>query len=57
MPRANKSATSKSGAGVGGPPASKLADVILPMQDPYMSQIINGTKNYEFRKYCLKPGV
>lgn len=22
-----------------------------------MSQIINGTKNHEFRKYCLKPGV
>ncbi|RMZ81022.1 hypothetical protein DV738_g2409, partial [Chaetothyriales sp. CBS 135597] len=32
-------------------------DVILPMQDPYMSQIINGTKNYEFRKYCLKPSI
>ncbi|GAB1319263.1 hypothetical protein MFIFM68171_09473 [Madurella fahalii] len=30
-------------------------DVILPMQDSYMSQIVNGTKNYEFRKYCLKP--
>ncbi|VBB79664.1 Putative protein of unknown function [Podospora comata] len=27
------------------------------MQNPYMSQIINGTKNYEFRKYCLKPSV
>ncbi|KAK4665514.1 hypothetical protein QC763_000480 [Podospora pseudopauciseta] len=27
------------------------------MQDPYMSQIINGTKNYEFREYCLKPSV
>ena len=40
------------------PHASRLAsDVILPMQDPYMSQIINGTKNYEFRKYCLKPDV
>ncbi len=33
------------------------SDVILPMQDPYMSQIVNGTKNYEFRKYCLKPSV
>ncbi|KAL4911133.1 PUA-like domain-containing protein [Aspergillus multicolor] len=32
-------------------------DVILPMQDPYMDQIINGTKNYEFRKYLLKPSV
>ncbi|KAI1918102.1 hypothetical protein LOZ53_001176 [Ophidiomyces ophidiicola] len=32
-------------------------DVILPMQDPYMSQIIDGTKTYEFRKYCLKRSV
>ncbi|KAH6994997.1 PUA-like domain-containing protein [Ilyonectria destructans] len=32
-------------------------DVILPMQDPYMAQIINGTKNYEFRKYCLKSRI
>ncbi|KAK2762746.1 hypothetical protein FQN54_000920 [Arachnomyces sp. PD_36] len=32
-------------------------DVILPMQDPYMDQIIDGTKNYEFRKYRLKPSV
>ena len=32
-------------------------DVILAMQDPYMSQIVDGTKNYEFRKYCLKPSV
>ncbi|OQD75588.1 hypothetical protein PENDEC_c006G01030 [Penicillium decumbens] len=33
------------------------SDVILPMRDPYMSQIIDGRKNYEFRKYCLKPSV
>ncbi|KAL3474990.1 hypothetical protein BJX99DRAFT_259912 [Aspergillus californicus] len=33
------------------------SDVILPMQDPYMDQIINGQKHYEFRKYCLKPSV
>ncbi|KAL8826415.1 MAG: hypothetical protein Q9170_007410 [Blastenia crenularia] len=40
------------------PRASKsITDVVLPMQDPYMSQIISGTKNYEFRKYRLKPGV
>lgn len=32
-------------------------DVILPMQNPYMAQIIDGTKNYEFRKYCLKPSI
>ena len=36
---------------------AKHTDVILPMQDPYMQQIINGTKNYEFRKYCLKHSV
>ena len=27
------------------------------MQDPYMGQIIDGSKNYEFRKYRLKPSV
>ncbi len=32
-------------------------DAILPIQDPYMEQIIDGRKNYEFRKYCLKPSV
>ena len=32
-------------------------DVVMAIQDPYMDQIINGTKNYEFRKYCLKPDV
>jgi hypothetical protein len=33
------------------------SDVILPMQDPYMSQINDGSKNYEFRKYRLRPSV
>ncbi|KAJ5084203.1 hypothetical protein NUU61_008782 [Penicillium alfredii] len=33
------------------------SDAILPMQDPYMNQIINRTKNHEFRKYRLKPEV
>ncbi|KAL1954006.1 hypothetical protein VTO42DRAFT_1827 [Malbranchea cinnamomea] len=33
------------------------SDVILPMQDPYMTQITEGKKKYEFRKYCLKPNV
>lgn len=33
------------------------SDVILPMQDPYMTQITEGKKNYEFRKYRLKPSV
>lgn len=38
-------------------PQPSYTDVILPMQDPYMTQIINGTKNYEFRKYHLRPSV
>lgn len=33
------------------------SDVILPMQDPYMTQIAEGKKDYEFRKYRLKPSV
>ncbi|KAJ5250704.1 hypothetical protein N7489_001114 [Penicillium chrysogenum] len=33
------------------------SDVILPMQDPYMTQIVDGRKNYEFRKYRLRPSV
>ena len=37
--------------------SASSTDVILPMQDPYMAQIIDGKKNYEFRKYCLKPSV
>ena len=32
------------------------SDMILPMRDPYMQQIIEGVKNYEFRKYN-RPGV
>ena len=32
-------------------------DVILPMQDPYMTQIITGSKTYEFRKYHLRPNI
>lgn len=32
-------------------------DVILAMQEPYMQQIVDGKKNYEFRKYRLKPSV
>ena len=32
-------------------------DVILAMQEPYMTQIVEGHKNYEFRRYCLKPSV
>ncbi|KAJ5716020.1 uncharacterized protein N7483_013201 [Penicillium malachiteum] len=36
---------------------SIFSDVILPMRDPYMTQIIKGVKNYEFRKYRLKASV
>ncbi|KAJ6004739.1 hypothetical protein N7540_012538 [Penicillium herquei] len=34
-----------------------ISDVILPMRDPYMTQIIEGVKNHEFRKYRLKVSV
>jgi predicted transcriptional regulator len=27
------------------------------MKDPYMGQVLAGTKNYEFRRYCMKPCV
>ncbi|KAF2432659.1 hypothetical protein EJ08DRAFT_585193, partial [Tothia fuscella] len=32
-------------------------DVILPMREPYMSQIVSGAKTHEFRKYALKPTI
>ncbi|UKZ54920.1 hypothetical protein TrVGV298_008734 [Trichoderma virens] len=35
-----------------GTPASR-ADMILAMNDPYMQQIIDGSKTYEFRKYSM----
>jgi predicted transcriptional regulator len=38
-------------------PTSKLADAILPMRDPYMTQIVDGSKTYEFRRYQLSPSV
>src|SRR5271170_5973925 len=28
-------------------------DVVLPMKQPYMGQIVSGLKTYEFRKYRL----
>ncbi|CAI0654417.1 unnamed protein product [Colletotrichum noveboracense] len=34
--------------------ATPNTDMILAMQDPYMQQIINGTKTYEFRKYNME---
>ncbi|KAJ5729021.1 uncharacterized protein N7483_003529 [Penicillium malachiteum] len=33
------------------------SDVILAIRDPDMDQIVCGDKNYEFRKYRLKPTV
>lgn len=27
------------------------------MQEPYMQQIVDGEKNYEFRKYCMESSV
>ncbi|RSL57324.1 hypothetical protein CEP53_006526 [Fusarium sp. AF-6] len=35
------------------PPKPARTDMILAMNDPYMQQIINGTKTYEFRKYNM----
>ena len=38
--------------------ASRYTDVLLPMQgNPYMTQIVTGEKNYEFRKYLMRPSV
>nr|ODN85431.1 hypothetical protein L203_05047 [Cryptococcus depauperatus CBS 7841] len=35
------------------PQSSRRTDMILAMNDPYMQQIIDGTKTYEFRKYNM----
>lgn len=32
-------------------------DVILPMNQPYMSEIVSGLKTYEFRKYLLSNNI
>ncbi|KAF2813385.1 uncharacterized protein BDZ99DRAFT_349449, partial [Mytilinidion resinicola] len=32
-------------------------DVILAIQEPYMNQIVDGSKTYEFRKYLLKTTI
>jgi hypothetical protein len=39
------------------PAVTSHTDIILPMGDPYMEQIVDGTKNHEFRKYRLKSGI
>ncbi|KAL8740605.1 MAG: hypothetical protein Q9190_006718 [Brigantiaea leucoxantha] len=33
------------------------SDVILPMREPYMQQIVSGAKNHKFRRYRLKSSV
>ncbi|EWZ29743.1 uncharacterized protein FOBCDRAFT_280659 [Fusarium oxysporum Fo47] len=35
------------------PEPPRRTDMILAMNDPYMQQIIDGTKTYEFRKYNM----
>ncbi|TVY13529.1 hypothetical protein LARI1_G008157 [Lachnellula arida] len=37
--------------------ASLITDVILAIQEPYMQQMIDGEKTYEFRKYRLPQTV
>ena len=37
-------------------PTSKT-DAILPMQEPYMQQIVRGEKTFEFRRYLINPSV
>ena len=32
-------------------------DVVLPMNQPYMNQIVSGDKSHEFRKYKLSPQI
>ena len=38
-------------------PSIARTDVVLPMTDDYMQQIVRGEKNYEFRKYRIAPTV
>ncbi|KAK0669103.1 hypothetical protein QBC41DRAFT_346674 [Cercophora samala] len=37
--------------------ATPRQDVILPMREPYMTQILEGIKHYEFRKYKMADTV
>lgn len=32
-------------------------DVVLAINQPYMDQIVSGTKTFEFRKYCLSQDI
>jgi predicted transcriptional regulator len=38
-------------------PKPARADIFLPMNQPYMSQIVSGIKNFEFRKYRISGAV
>lgn len=38
-------------------PSTARTDVVLPMMDDYMQQIVRGEKNYEFRKYRIASTV
>jgi predicted transcriptional regulator len=42
---------------LGKSPTVEQTDAILPMQEPYMQQIVTGEKTYEFRKYCLRQSI
>src|ERR1700730_10660970 len=39
------------------PTSSSQEDVILPIMNDYMQQIVRGEKNHEFRKYCMPASV
>ena len=38
-------------------PSIARTDVVLPMTEDYMQQIVRGEKNYEFRRYRIAPTV
>jgi len=38
-------------------PSAVRTDVVLPMMDDYMQQVVRGEKSYEFRKYRIAPTV
>lgn len=51
--QSNEPLPTKAAAG----PSPAPTDAILAMQDPYMTQIVDGVKNYEFRKYRISHSV
>ena len=38
-------------------PTTASTDVVLPMNQPYMNQIVSGDKTHEFRRYKLSPQI